>query len=52
MPIVLAGLILGALSTANTYVMSGDLLLSAYAGAAATALTWLGCLFLAAESQR
>jgi hypothetical protein len=51
-PIVLAGLILGALSSVNTYVMSGDLTLAAYAGAAATALTWLGCAFLATESRR
>lgn len=46
MPVVLAGLLLGALSAAITYGMSFDGQLAAYAGGAAVILTWIGCAFL------
>ncbi|MFJ8153886.1 hypothetical protein [Streptomyces sp. NPDC094468] len=47
MPVVTAGLLLGALSGATTFGMTLDAPLSAIAAGAATALTWVGCAFLA-----
>ncbi|MFF0139742.1 hypothetical protein ACFYRN_25220 [Streptomyces sp. NPDC005227] len=52
MPVLVAGLLLGALSGGITYGMSLDGHLSAYAGGAAVLLTWLGCTYLAFEASR
>jgi len=52
MPVVLAGLLLGALSALVTYGMSLDVQLAAITGGAAVALTWVGCAYLIAEERR
>lgn len=46
MPVITAGLLLGALSGVTTFGMTLDLPLSAIAAGAATGLTWIGGLFL------
>ncbi|MFF9310154.1 hypothetical protein ACF1BS_04505 [Streptomyces sp. NPDC014748] len=52
MPVVLAGLLLGALSAVVTYGMSFDVQLAAVTGGAAVVLTWVGCAYLIAEERR